>query len=186
MDERFWVVESANVLFSHPRVTVIEESLRLPDGRLVDGYLQIVVGEHVVIVVRSDDGKLLLQRQYKHGPRAVSLTFPAGGIERGEHPVNAAQRELQEETGLRAADWRYFGRFVVNGNQSSGAAHLLLAERIQDIGQPLNAAADLEQQDILWLSENELVAASKSGHFKVFSHAIALGFALNPKLWPDS
>jgi ADP-ribose pyrophosphatase len=185
MDTKVWAVERTNVLFSHPRVVVTEETVRLPDGRLVGDYLQIAVAEHVVIIVRAADGKFLLQCQYKHGPRAVVLTFPAGGIEPGETPADAARRELHEETGLRAGDWRYFGRFVLNGNQGAGAAHLFLAERIHDTGRTLApATADLEDQEVLWLSENELIEAARGGQFKIASHALALGFAINHKLWP--
>ena len=133
------------MLFSHPRIVISEQSVRLPDGRLITDYLQIEVSEHVVIIVRSSDGRFLLLRQYKHGPRAVGLTFPAGHIEPGEKPLWAARRELHEETGLRAAFWRYFGRFVINGNQGAGAAHLFLAESVVLSGEPApDAAGDLE------------------------------------------
>lgn len=183
---RPWTVERRKVLFSHPRVVVSKEAVRLPDGQIVEDYLQIAVAEHVVMIVRADDGKFLLQRQYKHGPRAVVLTFPAGEIEPGEAPADAARRELQEETGFRAKDWRYFGRFVLNGNQGAGAAHLLLAEGIEDAGRTLSAAdPDLEEQELLWLTEAELVEAAKGGQFKISSHALALAFAVNPRLWPD-
>lgn len=183
---RPWTVERSKVLFSHPRVLVTEEAVRLPDGQIVEDYLQIAVAEHVVMVVRADDGKFLLQRQYKHGPRAVVLTFPAGGIEPGETPNEAARRELQEETGFCVHDWRYFGRFVLNGNQGSGAVHVLLAEGIENAGPTLLPAnPDLEEQEVLWLMEAELVEAAKGGQFKISSHALALAFAVNPRLWPD-
>jgi ADP-ribose pyrophosphatase len=186
MDLRPWTVERTNVLFSHPRVVITEEAVRLPSGRLVDDYLQIKVAEHVVIIVRSETEQFLVQRQYKHGPRALVLTFPAGGIERGETPYDAARRELEEETGIRARVWRYFGRFVLNGNQGSGAAHLFLTVGIASGTATASPAhADLEEQEALWLTGQELVDAAKCGQFKIASHALALGFALNPKLWPD-
>ncbi len=184
---RPWTIERRRVLFSHPRIVVTEETVRLPDGRIVEDYLQIAVAEHVVMIVRSDDGKILLQRQYKHGPRAVVLTFPAGEIEPTEAPADAARRELQEETGFRARDWRYFGRVVLNGNQGAGAVHLFLAEGIEDAGRTSSATdADLEEQELLWLTEAELVEAAKDGQFRISSHALALALALNPRLWPES
>jgi ADP-ribose pyrophosphatase len=185
MELKPWTVERSKVLFSHPRVRVTEEAIKLPNGSLVKDYLQITLAEHVAIIVRSDDGKILVQRQYKHGPRAVSLTFPAGGIEQGEEPADAARRELREETGIYARDWRYFGRFVLNGNQGAGAAHLFLAESLEDIAQTLSPGrGDLEEQEALWLMEDELIDAARSGQFKIVTHAMALGFALNLKLWP--
>lgn len=187
MEIRPWTVERSQILFSHPRVMITEETVRLPSGLLVEDYLQISVAEHVVIVAKAEDGTFLLQRQYKHGPKAVVLTFPAGGIESGEGPFDAARRELREETGIDAQDWRYLGRFVLNGNQGGGATHLLFAERLEKLEQTLSPAdADLEEQELLWLSEQELFDAAKRGQFKIVSHALALSFAVNPKLWPTN
>jgi ADP-ribose diphosphatase len=182
MDTRSWIVEASNVLFRHPRVTITEQTVRLPNGRRLEGYVQISVPEHVVIIVRSACREFLLQRQYKHGPRAVSLTFPAGVIELGEDPAHAACRELAEETGISTENWTYFGRFILNGNQGAGAAHLFMAECKYQICSP--ADPDPENPEIVWLSESELIEAAKLGQFKIISHALALGYALNPKLWP--
>lgn len=183
-----WKVERTSVLFSHPRVVLTEEAVRLPDGALVEDYLQIKIAEHVTVIVRSQNGKLLLQRQYKHGPRAVSLTFPAGGIDAGERPYVAAQRELREETGIEGRNWRALGRFVLNGNQGAGAVHLFATDYtgtdISDLRPTSND--DQEDQELLWLAEAELVEAAKCGQFKIASHALALAFALDPRLWPAS
>jgi ADP-ribose pyrophosphatase len=181
-----WKVERSVVLFSHPRAVVTEEAVRLPDGSLVEDYLQIKLAEHVAVIALSDDGKFLLQRQYKHGPRAVGLTFPAGQIEPGEEPFMAARRELREEAGFEVRNLRGLGRFVLNGNQGGGAVHLFFADHVTPIDSNISPAdADLEDQEILWLTEGQLSDAVRSGQFKVVSHALAAVFALNPKLWPE-
>jgi ADP-ribose pyrophosphatase len=185
MDIRPWTVERSSVLFSHPRVLITEEAVRLPSGQLVEDYLQIGVAEHVVIIPKAANGTFLLQRQYKHGPKAVVLTFPAGGIEPGEGPFDAGRRELREETGITAQEWRYLGRFVLNGNQGGGATNLLLAEGLDTSDLTSSPThADLEEQELLWLTEQELLDAAKRGQFQIVSHALALSFAVNPKLWP--
>ncbi len=181
-----WKVERASILFSHPRVVLTQEVVRLPDGSLVEDYLQIMVAEHVAIIARSDDGKFLVCRQYKHGPRAVGLTFPAGAIEPGEEPSDAAQRELREETGIVAHHWQSFGRFVLNGNQGAGAVHLFFAEPTGAIDCSSKASeGDLEEQEVLWLTEDALIEAARRGEFKIASHALALAYALDRRLWPS-
>jgi ADP-ribose pyrophosphatase len=185
MDLRPWRVERKRILFSHPRVVLTEEAVRLPDGSLVENYLQITIAEHVAIIARSDEGKFLVCRQYKHGPRAVGLTFPAGAIEPGEEPSEAARRELREETGIAARNWRRLGRFVLNGNQGAGAVHLFFAQVADAVDyNPKPTRTDLEEQEILWLTEDKLIEASRCGQFRIASHALALAFALDRRLWP--
>jgi len=188
MELKPWKVERSSILFSHPRVVLTEEAVRLPDGTLVEDYLQIKIAEHVAVIVRSEDGKYLVQRQYKHGLRGVSLTFPAGMIESGEQPSAAARRELREETGIESRDWRALGRFVLNGNQGAGAVHLFLADHISTDGSDHVPAGggDLEEQELRWLTEAQLIEAAKCGQFKIASHVLAAAFALDPRLWPPS
>lgn len=186
MELKPWKVERSSTLFSHSRVTLTEEAVRLPDGEVVEHYLQIKMAEHATIIVRSEDRRLLLQRQYKHGLRDISLTFPAGAIEQGEQPLAAAQRELREETGVEACNWRALGRFVLNGNQGAGAVHLFLADCTGTDRSDLvpTDSGDLEEQQLLWLTESQLIEAAKCGQFKIVSHALAAAFALDPRMWP--
>ena len=63
----------------------------------------------VMIVPLLDDGRLLMERQYRYPVGRVMLEFPAGKIDRGETPYDCARRELAEETGYRAAEWARAG-----------------------------------------------------------------------------
>ena len=182
-----WKVERTSTLFSHPRVVLTQEAVRLPDGSLVEDYLQITIAEHAAVIARSDDNKFLLQRQYKHGSRTIGLTFPAGAIEPGEDPSAAARRELREETAIEPRHWRSLGRFVLNGNQGAGAVHLFFANGLGSVEyMPPRVKTDLEEQEVLWLTEHELIEAARSGQFKIASHALALAFALDQRLWPST
>jgi ADP-ribose pyrophosphatase len=151
---------------------------------MVEDYLQITLAEHVAIIARCRDGKFLVLRQYKHGPRAVGVTFPAGVIEPGEEPSEAARRELREETGVDADHWQHLGRFVLNGNQGAGAVHLFFADAGNASHSVTRGRTDLEDQQILWLSEDQLIQEARCGQFKIASHALALAFALDRRLWP--
>lgn len=187
IDLRPWRVESSSILFSHPRVVLTEEAIRLPDGSLLEDYLQITIAEHVAVIARSNEGRFLVCRQYKHGPRAIGLTFPAGAIEPGEAAPDAARREFREETGIEARDWRSLGRFVLNGNQGAGAVHLFFAHtNCTADRRPAPSKGDLEEQEILWVTEDELIEAARCGLFKIASHALALAFALDRRLWPSN
>ena len=61
----------------------------------------------VVILPLFDDGSVLLERQFRYPLHDVFIEFPAGKIDPGEDPLVCAKRELQEETGYTATDWRF-------------------------------------------------------------------------------
>lgn len=61
----------------------------------------------VVVLPMQDDGRLLLERQFRYSLDRVFLEFPAGKIDAGEDPLVCARRELIEETGYMASDWQF-------------------------------------------------------------------------------
>ena len=62
-----------------------------------------------MIVALADDGRLVVERQYRYPMARVMLEFPAGKLDAGEPPLACAVRELAEETGYRAAEWARAG-----------------------------------------------------------------------------
>lgn len=63
----------------------------------------------VVICALKDDGNLLLVKQYRYAVKSVQTELPAGRLEKGEDPFEAAKRELREETGYIAKNWESLG-----------------------------------------------------------------------------
>jgi len=61
----------------------------------------------VVVLPVFDDGRVLLERQFRYPLNRVFVEFPAGKIDPGEEPLACAKRELQEETGYTAASWQF-------------------------------------------------------------------------------
>jgi hypothetical protein len=112
-DPRHWRVRRRQLtLNADPWLRVWKEDLALPDERMVDGFFTIEMPDYVVIVATTAIGEILTQRGYKHGPRRVCTSLPAGFIEPGEEPLDGAKRELLEETGYVAREWELLGRFV--------------------------------------------------------------------------
>jgi ADP-ribose pyrophosphatase len=87
---------------------VRQDRVRLPDGGEA-GREYIVHPGAVVVVPLLADGRFLMVRQWRHPLARVMLEFPAGKLEPGEPPLTCAVRELEEETGHRAAEWARAG-----------------------------------------------------------------------------
>ena len=87
---------------------VRRDQVRLPDGSTA-GREYIVHPGAVMVVPLLDDGRLVVERQWRHPMARVMLEFPAGKLEAAETPFECAVRELFEETGYRAAAWARAG-----------------------------------------------------------------------------
>ena len=87
-------------------LNVQRDQICLPDGKeSVREY--IVHPGAVVILPVFDDGSVLLERQFRYPLHQVFIELPAGKIDPGEDPLACAKRELREETGYTATDWRF-------------------------------------------------------------------------------
>ena len=87
---------------------VRRDVVRLPDGAQTQREYIVHPGA-VMVVPLLEDGRLLLERQFRYPMGRVMLEFPAGKLEAGEDPLVCAVRELAEETGYTAAEWARAG-----------------------------------------------------------------------------
>jgi 8-oxo-dGTP pyrophosphatase MutT (NUDIX family) len=105
-----WTPLGSSARYTRGRLTLREDVWRLPDGRQMT-YAVLAVGVTVGVLPFVDDHHVLLVGQYRHLQRAVSWELPGGGAREGEDPLPAAQRELREEGGYRAARFDLLTRF---------------------------------------------------------------------------
>ena len=98
----------------------------------------------VMVVPLLDDGRLLMERQYRYPMGRVMLEFPAGKLDAGEDPFECGRRELLEETGYSAAEWAYAG--VLNNAiaYSDEGIHIYFARGLQRGQQKLDDGEFLE------------------------------------------
>ena len=97
---RKWKVLTSEYLARKPWFTVRHESLELPDGRRIPDYYVFEYPDWINVTAVTRDGRFVLIDQYRHGLGETSYEIPAGVTEPSDaSPLEAAQRELMEETG---------------------------------------------------------------------------------------
>ena len=176
MSHELWTTVSANEVYNNGRgLTIRCEEVRLPDGRVISDFYQVELPSHVTIYATTAEGMVVCLRQYKHGPRKVALTLPGGLMNGDEDPMQAARRELLEETGFVSDDWTSLGGFTIGGNQGIGTAHLFQARKVQKAQAP--ASGDLEYMQLEYHDRESILAELRSGSFPILAHATAIALA---------
>ena len=122
---------------------VHRDTVRLPDGATTMREYIKHPGA-VGIVALPADGTVLLVRQHRYPHRRDFIEIPAGKLEPGEPHLATAKRELAEETGYAAADWRYLGVIHTAIAYTDEAIHLYLAKRLSRTERKLDQGEFLE------------------------------------------
>jgi len=142
-------------------IRVQRDEVRLPDGKQAVREYVLHPGA-VMIVAVLPDGRLVLERQYRHPVKRVMIEFPAGKLDPGEGGIRCAQRELLEETGYTAARWARAGvMHPVIGYADEFieiwfADGLQAGERHLDEGEFLDVFAATQQELEDWMRDGNL------------------------------
>jgi len=150
--------------------------VELPTGQIIDDWQWIITPDFINVVLITEAGEFVCFRQTKYAADGVSLAIVGGYLEEGEDPLDAAKREVLEETGYSAPNWTPLGSYAVDGNRGAGNAHFFLAQNAKWI-QPIDAD-DLEEQELLLLSRSKVETALRAGEFKVLPWAANVALSL--------
>lgn len=108
-------------------------AVRLPDGRVAQRDVIRHPGA-VAVVALTDEGKMVLVHQYRTPIEQVTLEIPAGKLDPGEDPADAAARELAEETGYAATRMAYLGPIAMAPGYSDEIIHIYMAMGLRFVG----------------------------------------------------
>ncbi len=165
-DHLRWSESSRDKLLSCRIFDVFLSHSSAPDGRKGDFYLLSAPNwVNVVPVVRGEYGgeSFLMVRQYRHGASMMTTEFPAGLCEPGEEPLAAAARELEEETGRKAARMSLLGRISPNPAFMDNWCYTYLAEDLSPAGE--RSLDHLELLDVEDVPAERLIREIGTGEF---------------------
>jgi len=150
--------------------------VQLPNGRVLPDWPWIIAPDYINVLVETRSGQFLVFRQIKYGLPDGSLALIGGYIELGETPLNAARREVLEETGYQAAEWIDLGSYLTDPNRGVATGSLFLARQAVPVQKP--DSDDLEEQQVVFLSREELEQALDNGAFKLLAWSAGVAFGL--------
>lgn len=159
-----WKILESEYLIKRPWLTARRDKVQLPDGRINDEYYVLEYPDFVNVIAITTDGMFIMEKQYRHALGVDSIELPCGVMEQGETPLEAAQRELLEETGYGNGTWSKLLTIAQNPGSMNNLVHCYLAVGVEKIAeQSLDATEELtvhlmtEDQVRQLIDNNEIV-----------------------------
>jgi ADP-ribose pyrophosphatase len=159
-------------VFAGRLLDVRRDRVRLPDGATATREYVVHPGA-VLVVPLLDDGRIVVERQFRYPNNRVFVEFPAGKLDPGETPFATAVRELREEAGYEAAKWTRLGEVHTVVSYSTEAIDLWLAEDLTHVGAALDAGEFL---DVVAMRYDEALAMADRGAITDVKTVAALYF----------
>jgi 8-oxo-dGTP pyrophosphatase MutT (NUDIX family) len=167
-----WEVVSSRLILDRRWLRISEQRVRLSNGHEIEEFHLLESPEWASVVALTPDRHAVMVRQYRHGAARSCLEFPAGVIDANEDGLGAARRELEEETGFVAREWRSL--FVVN---TEPARHRTRAHFFVALGAEPSGTSRLEPTEeisVELVPETELVTRFENGDIVHAVHIAAL------------
>ena len=159
-----------------------KSAYRYPDGRVFEPFYSYSRRDYVVIVASDTDGNYICVRQFRQGIKEVTTEFPAGGVERddgreygttkaSEETLEAAKRELMEETGYASDEWEHLLTIPSNATIADNYATVYRAKNCR-----LSGKQNLDETEVLQIykyTEDEIESMISEGEFQQAVHVMA-------------
>lgn len=135
MSEKSWQLVSRKNLVNSAFLDVFEDTVRLPNGKIIDDYTLVKKPDIVIIIATTPDNRILTFREYKYAADEMLNTVPAGHVEDGEDPVDTARRELLEETGYTSDEFTLHQTLCEYPTKDLHKVYVVVAKNIRISGE---------------------------------------------------
>lgn len=126
-----WKTLKSDYLFKRPWLTARRDIVELPTGAINDEYYILEYPTWVNVIAITKEGRFVMVRQYRHGLGEVFTELVAGVAEPGEEPLDAARRELAEETGYEGGEWTLNTVISANPGSQNNLSYSFIAKGVE-------------------------------------------------------
>lgn len=168
MDDKnlFWKSLSSEYVFDTKWFKVKKEVVKLPTGKVLNDYY-VVEGEELIAILAIDsNNNVLLVKQYRHAIGEVTIDLPGGGIEKNEQLIDAAKRELAEETGMIAGHLEKLLTYYPDPGRTACLKHIFFASDLKKDVENLYSQDDSEDISLVSMPLKDVLKGMKSGELK--------------------
>ena len=172
-----WKVLSSEYIFNDRWFKVRKEVCETPEGKIVDPYYIYDFSTWVAAVAITEDGKVVMVRQYRHALGEVCIEIPGGCVDDTDKNFEGAiARELLEETGYDFSSYEYLGKISSNPSTNSNLLHMFLARGGKKVAeQELDANEEIE---VVLLDIEELKQLLRENKILQAMHVSCILYAL--------
>ncbi len=153
-DPKPYKVLDSKYLFRRPWLTIREERLELQSGGIIEQFYVFEYPRWVNVIAITKENEVVLIRQYRHAIGEVYYEIPAGVCEDGEDLLEAARRELLEETGYGGGEWTHFMTLCANPAIQNNRTYTFLARGVE---KKANQKLELTEEITVHLKSKEEV-----------------------------
>ena len=123
-----WKILSSEYISNHQYFTARKDKCETPDGKIIDEYFVVELPGTVCGLALTEEGEVLMVRQYRHPIEETLIEIPGGFIDKNETHEEAMRRELKEETGYEFSSFKEVGKIAANPGVLNNFTYLFLAQ----------------------------------------------------------
>lgn len=175
-----WLRRSRRIAYENPWITIWHDEVSRPDGSPGIYGLVHFANLAVGVVVLDEDDRVLLVGQHRYALGEQSWEIPEGGVPAGETPIDGMRRELREETGVEASEWRVLVRLHLSNSVSDEAGVVYLA---RGLSHGTSEPEPTERIEVRWVAFDEALAMTVDGRITDAMSLIGLQRVALERAW---
>lgn len=183
LENRKWkVLDSKKLLSKGTWMNLRQEKVQLPSGAIVPEWFVLEFPDWINVIAITKKGEFVMEDQYRHALGETHYELVAGVIDEGETPLEAAKRELSEETGYGGGEWQLFMTLSPNPTNHTNKSYTFLATGVEKLSEQHQETTEDIHVDIF--KEEEVRELLESGQIIQALHSAPLWkfFALKNNL----